>query len=249
MHRGVVSLILVVVACPSCASSRTAPGRSPFAPSQVYARRESSVSKFPPTETPQPPPYHWSKRSLTGRMPAPTWYPRRGKISNRWTTIVIHHSATVSGSARSFDKYHRETKHWDALGYHFVIGNGTESPDGQVEVGVRWDQQKHGAHCKTPSNYFNNHGIGICLVGDFTKSRPTPKQLRALNDLVTFLSQACSIPPSRVTTHGHINHTTKCPGRYFALDPVRRHLAEATKPLSSRGALVSHHGPRQVGAR
>ncbi len=249
MQRGVLSLILVVVVCPSCASPRSTPRSSPFAPSQVYAKRESSVSQFLPSKPTPTLPSHWSKRPLTGRTPMRTWYPRGGKISNRWTTIVIHHSATASGSARTFDKYHRETKHWDALGYHFVIGNGTESPDGQVEVGVRWDQQKHGAHCKTPSNYFNNHGIGICLVGDFTKSRPTPKQLRALNDLVAFLSQACSIPPSRVTTHGHINRTTKCPGRYFALDPVRRHLAEGSKPLSSRGALVSQHGTRQVGAR
>jgi N-acetyl-anhydromuramyl-L-alanine amidase AmpD len=136
------------------------------------------------------------------------------------------------------------------LGYHFVIGNGTETPDGAIEAGVRWHQQKHGAHCKTPGNYFNDHGIGICLVGDFTKSRPTKKQLRALDELVVFLSRSCSIPADRVTTHGHINHKTKCPGKYFALEPVRRHLAQGpASRTSGTTSLASQRRRRELGAR
>ena len=77
---------------------------------------------------------------------------------------------------------------WDELGYHFVIGNGRGTPDGMIEVGSRWHKQKHGAHCKTPDNYFNNHGIGICLVGDFTKRRPSAAQMASLEQLVRFLS-------------------------------------------------------------
>ena len=67
---------------------------------------------------------------------------------------------------------HRRDNQWDELGYHFVIGNGTHTGDGQVEVGSRWGKQKHGAHCKTPDNYYNDHGIGICLVGNFENSNP-----------------------------------------------------------------------------
>jgi len=181
-------------------------------------------------------------------MPAQTWYPRSAKLSDRWTTIVIHHSATQTGSARSFDKYHREQKGWDELGYHFVIGNGTETPDGQIEVGPRWNTQKHGAHCKTPSNYYNDHGIGICLVGDFTKSRPTARQLSSLQKLVAFLSQTCRIPPSRVTTHGHINKKTQCPGQYFALGPVQRYLSQGgDAAATSESALASRGHPAANG--
>src|SRR4051812_3753672 len=54
--------------------------------------------------------------------------------ANQWQYIVIHHSATPSGSAAAFDRMHR-AKGWDELGYHFVIGNGTMSGDGQIEVG------------------------------------------------------------------------------------------------------------------
>ena len=124
------------------------------------------------------------------------WYPRGRRISPRWTTVIIHHSATDGGGARSFDRYHRKSNGWDELGYHFVIGNGTDTPDGFVEVGSRWHKQKHGAHCKTRGNYYNEHGIGICLVGDFTKTRRTARQLASLKRLVGRLRVIC--------------HTTQC---------------------------------------
>ena len=46
------------------------------------------------------------------------------------------------------DKYHREGRGWESAGYHFVIGNGTGSPDGSIEVGPRWLAQEAGAHCR-----------------------------------------------------------------------------------------------------
>lgn len=153
------------------------------------------------------------------------WLPRSRRISRRWTHVVLHHSATAIGGAQRFDKFHRQTNGWDELGYHFVIGNGTDTRDGLVEVGPRWHKQKHGAHCKTPNNYFNEHGIGICLVGDFTKGRPTPRQLASLERLLRFLGAQCRIPPQRVTTHGAIKRSTQCPGQNFRLATVRRRMA------------------------
>ena len=164
----------------------------------------------------------------------PGWIPPRG-LSNRWTDIVIHHSATSSGSARVFDDYHRNVRNWDELGYHFVIGNGTHSGDGQIEVGSRWTKQKHGAHCKTLDNYYNDHGIGICLVGDFNKTYPTQAQLAGLNKLLAFLTQECGILPSRINTHGGVTHKTECPGRHFSLAVVKRNLALSRSVLSRGG--------------
>ncbi len=224
MRRGFFWLVPIVAMTGACAAPPSAQPHVPFGPSNMYARRALRPAPSPvvlPKRQRRP------RRRLAAPVHTQAWYPRSAKLNGRWTTIVIHHSATKTGSARSFDKYHREQKGWDELGYHFVIGNGTETPDGSVEVGSRWNTQKHGAHTKTPSNYYNDHGIGICLVGDFTKSRPTAKQLDALKTLVAFLSRACRIPPSRVTTHGHINKKTKCPGRFFALGPVRRYLSQS----------------------
>ncbi len=154
-----------------------------------------------------------------------TWYPKGRKLSSRWKTIVIHHSATRRGGAAVFGKDHVKRNGWDELGYHFVIGNGTSTPDGTVEVGPRWTKQKHGAHCKTANNYYNEHGIGICLVGDFTKSRPTAKQMSSLRRLVQFLVRACGIAPGRITTHGAVTGKTRCPGRNFSVQALRRSLA------------------------
>ncbi len=165
--------------------------------------------------------------------PAQTWFPRSRRIEPRWQYIVIHHSATETGGARAFDQFHRG-KGWDELGYHFVIGNGTSTPDGMIEVGPRWEKQKHGAHCKTPGNFFNDHGIGICLVGDFTDNRPTRKQLTSLYHLVRFLCYACGIPPDRISTHGALTRHTVCPGPNFPIQPLRNAIRATGSVASAR---------------
>ena len=100
-----------------------------------------------------------------------------------WEFIVIPHSATRSGSARAFDHDHRSRGMANGLAYHFVIGNGRGGNDGEVEIGERWLKQIPGGHCRNERN--NTRGIGICLVGDFSDSRPTAKQMEALVTLVT----------------------------------------------------------------
>jgi len=145
-----------------------------------------------------------------------------------WQYIVIHHSASESGSAAAFDEYHRQVRGWGELGYHFVIGNGTGSGDGQVEVGPRWTRQRRGAHCQTASGRFNEHGIGICMVGNFENTRPTAAQLAALDRLVRELMDRYRIPPQNVVSHSEAlaldgeGRTTLCAGRNLDMDALRR---------------------------
>ena len=150
--------------------------------------------------------------------------------ANHWQWIVIHHSATATGGAAAFDKMHK-AKGWDELGYHFVIGNGTDSRDGQVEVGPRWPRQKWGAHAKTADNRFNDFGIGVCLVGNFDNTQPTPEQMKSLSRLVAHLMRTYRIPPDRVVGHGDTGRATECPGRLMSITQVRqlsvRALADA----------------------
>lgn len=188
--------------------------------------------RWQPEDTPRASPRKPYERRTTHRprvhrsIPSggESWFPAGRRISPRWTRIVIHHSATTAGGARVFDKYHRDVNGWDELGYHFVIGNGSGVADGLIEVGPRWHKQKHGAHCKTPDNYFNNHGIGICLVGDFTRTRPTAAQMASLQRLVGFLSRQCRIGPDQITTHGAVTGKTECPGHLFPMASVHRSL-------------------------
>lgn len=130
-----------------------------------------------------------------------------------WRYIVIHHSATDFGSAASFDADHRK-RGWDELGYHFVITNGNGGTNGKVEVGPRWRKQKWGAHCGgTPDNEYNNYGIGICLVGDFSGSMPSRAQMASLDKLVGYLTATYDIPPENIIGHSDAPAShTNCPG-------------------------------------
>jgi hypothetical protein len=57
-----------------------------------------------------------------------------------------------------------------------VIGNGTDTANGAVESARGGRGRSGGAHAKTADNRFNEHGIGICLVGTSTRpARATPR--------------------------------------------------------------------------
>ena len=139
-----------------------------------------------------------------------------------WKYVVIHHSASDSGNAAIFDKYHRENNHWNGLGYHFVIGNGHGSGDGQIEIGYRWIQQIDGAHASV--HEYNHFGVGICLVGNFNTTNPTAKQMASLTTLVACLQKRCRIPSEKIILHKSVRETD-CPGRHFPYDKLLAQIA------------------------
>ena len=135
--------------------------------------------------------------------------------SGRWKYIVIHHSATQSGSPKGMDEYHRRKRGMkNGLAYHFVIGNGRGMRDGEIAVGNRWKGQLNGGHLRSSTQ--NTYSIGICLVGNFDLRRPTANEMASLEALVGYLMNRCNIPASKVKTHREINtKPTRCPGRNF----------------------------------
>ena len=151
------------------------------------------------------------------------WYPQAAE--RNWSVIIIHHSATETGNMALFDREHKD-RGWDGVGYDFVIGNGSDSGDGQVEVTYRWRDQLTGAHCKTPNNWTNENGIGICLVGNFDDKRPTKRQMDTLVKLTDFLQKRYSIPQSRIYGHGSTPGAivTDCPGRLFPMAQFKSSL-------------------------
>ncbi len=155
-----------------------------------------------------------SRKSVRSNVPK-GWLPP-SQIEKKWTAIVIHHSATETGNAAIFDRMHREENHWDGVGYDFVIGNGTDSGDGQIEVTFRWLEQVAGAHCGgPPDNWANIDAVGICLVGNFNHTGATAKQMASLSKLVRFLQKRYTISTSRVYGHNSTPGArfTDCPGR------------------------------------
>ncbi len=143
----------------------------------------------------------------------------------RWKYTVVHNSGTRQGNARIFDYYHRHTRHMpNGMAYHFVIGNGTSTGDGQVEIGDRWKRQINGGHVH--SDYLNNIAIGICLVGDFNRDIPTRAQYAALEELIGYLRKRVGRVDRRlsiVKAHREINPVpTDCPGDRFSYTWLHR---------------------------
>ena len=141
-------------------------------------------------------------------------------VKHRWRYIVVHNSGTRQGNAKIFDYYHKNVrKMQNGLAYHFVIGNGTSSGNGQIEIGDRWRRQINGGHVH--SDYLNNIALGICLVGDFNRDLPTRQQLEATEELIRYLRTRVGridFKVAIVKAHREINPPqwpTDCPGNRF----------------------------------
>ncbi len=187
-----------------------------------------------PPATPRPAPIADAAPPRQRPRPEPvtadgSWAPTKG-FSPRWKYIIVHHSAEDRGSPQGIAEYHR-SKGWDELGYHFVIGNGVDYPDGKVFVGSRWPKQKHGAHTRVKAhdnNRWNEHGIGICLIGNFERHGATDRQLASLTRLVAYLSQQTKIPTSRIYGHQDADPHTRCPGGHFSVAALRKRVAASS---------------------
>ena len=146
-----------------------------------------------------------------------------------WQYVVIHHSASESGSVEAIHEGHRQRRDssgspWLGIGYHFVIGNGKGMKDGAVEATFRWNEQIHGAH--SGSVLFNARGIGICLIGNFEKTPPTKAQWQSVQELVKVLAVRHGITREKVVGHASVK-ATACPGKHFPLKELRAVIPES----------------------
>ncbi|MDG2123458.1 MAG: hypothetical protein P8J87_07165 [Verrucomicrobiales bacterium] len=154
----------------------------------------------------------------------------RGQIDSaqlefgRWSGIVIHGSGTEGGNAETLGFYHRNVKGLrDGMAYHFVLGNGTHSKMGEVEVGERWVEQSVG---KLTGRRGEGEGglIEICLIGDFDRGVVAVEQLEALDELVDYLrAKVGEVPIELHEVNGGRDHG--CLGSQFPRALVLGHGA------------------------
>ncbi|HTL71390.1 MAG TPA: N-acetylmuramoyl-L-alanine amidase, partial [Candidatus Eisenbacteria bacterium] len=176
-------------------------------PSQLEVGQKIFIPRPAPAVRPAERPLSQSVERLVGR---------KYSYSN-WKTITVHHSGTKTGSAEGFHRDHLRRR-MGGLFYHFVIGNGTKTRDGQIEVGFRWQRQ---VKANRP------YDIQICLVGDFSEDRPSEAQFESLVELITVLRRQYDIPLSSIRTHGKIpGKHTECPGKNFPFDRLIARLAQ-----------------------
>ncbi len=192
---------------PNSSQSTVYPGRTPTPALRSYPSYPKST--------------YDDRRVATTGVPR-SWIPQAK--AHAWKYVVVHHSDTKVGGAVSFDNGHR-ARGWECLGYDFVIGNGTYTRDGEIEVGQRWSKQMVGAHAGVKE--FNEDGIGICLVGDFQNTRPSAAQMKSLAYLTGYLQRTYHISSARVIGHRDckVGHTL-CPGRYVDINVVRKMSAQ-----------------------
>lgn len=136
----------------------------------------------------------------------------------RWSMIIGHHSGLPRGNAAIYGREHLRRKMENGLAYHFVIGNGLDSGDGEIEIGPRWTRQLQGGHVRF--DRINEVAIGICLVGNFELTKPTKNQIAAFDELMRYLRGEIVGRGVKFAVHREVDPgRTVCPGKNF---PIRR---------------------------
>lgn len=148
--------------------------------------------------------------------------PLAPRLKSGMRHVVIHHTADGNASPEAIHRWHI-ARGWSGIGYHFVIDK-----DGVVYRGRPY--WARGAHCDG-----SNNATGVVLVGDFTTTSPTDKQVMALRSLLFFLTAK----EGSLTIKRHCDlNPTSCPGRYFPW-PINissdENIHKQRMPLLKRG--------------
>ena len=145
-------------------------------------------------------------------LPCDPLYSYKKRSLTSINKIIIHHSATPTGSCEAFARYHVENNGWPGIGYHYVI-----DPQGNI-----YKTQNIGTISYHASGY-NPSSIGICLIGDFNNSHPTQEAFDACvslaNELISTYKNICY-----VLSHKEAGATTSCPGKYFDMNRLRKEI-------------------------
>ncbi len=141
------------------------------------------------------------------------------------TRIIIHHSLTKDDQTVSWNairSYHINECGWKDVGYHYgieLIGNDYDILKGRMD-------NEEGAHCLG----YNDHSIGICVVGNFDLIRPCINQLNLLKKLCNSLMEIYGIKADCVLGHRETyalrNKPVEktCPGARFDMVEFRKSL-------------------------
>lgn len=126
--------------------------------------------------------------------------------------IILHNSGvTVLQTIETIHNYHKNTRGYAGIGYHFYIRK-----DGTIYEGRPVEYV--GAHARNN----NSDSIGICFEGKFDEEIMPEVQLKAGQELVEYLKEQYNI--TKVQKHSDVCNTS-CPGANFPFDEI----ANATK--------------------
>lgn len=130
------------------------------------------------------------------------------ELTTRKTTdfIILHHS-TANISVQSVHSNHINNG-WSGIGYHFYIRKNGVIYKGRPLNTI-------GAHAVG----YNSVSIGICFEGNFETEKMCDAQLKAGQELVTYLKDI--YPNANVLKHSNVS-ATACPGKNFPFDIISK---------------------------
>ena len=127
----------------------------------------------------------------------------------QWRYVVVH------AAARPTDAIARKC--------HFLVAG-----DGQggwaVTATDHWLHQRDGGHV---GGFWRGNSVGICLLGDFSRRRPTDGQFALLIDLVNTLQEICRVSADRIYLHSDLVARSSSPGAAF---PAAEFSARLLRP-------------------
>lgn len=142
------------------------------------------------------------------------------KSTNR---IILHNSGvTVLQSVEIIHNYHKNTKGWAGIGYHFYIRKDGSIYRGRPENTV-------GAHAYNN----NNDSIGICFEGDFNQEVLSDVQKNAGKELISYLCEKYDI--TKIQGHKEVCNTS-CPGSNFPLDEMKE-IKKSEEPQTTKSIV------------
>ncbi|WP_420156519.1 N-acetylmuramoyl-L-alanine amidase [Nocardiopsis sp. CNT-189] len=108
----------------------------------------------------------------------------------------------MSQTPRAIQDFHMDSRGWSDVGYNFLV-----AADGTAYEGRGWTVQ--GAHA--PGH--NTSGIGICVIGSYSRARPSAAALRTVRALYEEANRRAG---RRLAVRGHRDvYSTDCPGDAF----------------------------------
>ena len=138
--------------------------------------------------------------------------PTRLRPAGLYTRLTVHHAGAatnnhvdagrVAADIENVMVGHRNRRFGD-IGYHFIVDAAGRVWEGRSLRYV-------GAHVSEA----NDGNIGVMLLGNFERQRPSASQVATLNRLTAALRARFAIPVHRLYGHRDLGQTL-CPGRYL----------------------------------
>ena len=175
---------------------------------------------------------------------------RLDKAEGPYRRITVHHSAEpnpveLDGSLRTSCEAVRQIQNahmngartqYGDIGYHYVI-----DPYGRVFEARKLEWQ--GAHA---SGDHNQQNIGICMIGNFEKEKPSAAALEALEKTIEHLRAQHKIGRTELYLHSEFRDT-ECPGEHMA-SWVRRYRGVTDNSGKAQAGTVQASAPKKATA-